>query len=341
MKRLLNTLYVTNPDAYLRKRDDAIAVYLEDMKVMSIPFHLLEGMVLFGHVGCSTYLLGECAKKGITTAFLDERGRFMTRVEGPISGNILLRREQHRRAFVPEETLMIAKRLVLAKVHNSRIVLQHYMRDYPDIKKDGVGTTVDVLMSCRDGILSAENLDTLRGIEGNAAHAYFGCFDQLLRCKDEKTHFKVRTKRPPTDPVNATLSLVYTLLIRDVVSACETVGLDPQPGYLHSCRPGRASLALDLVEELRAPVADRFVLSLFNRRQLGGRDFRTEGTGCYLTEKSLKTVVKLWQERKKEMIQHPFLEERVQYGLIPFVQARLFARFVRGDLDDYPAMLWR
>lgn len=341
MRRLLNTLYVTNPEAYLRKQDDAIAVYLSDARVMSVPFHLLEGVLLFGHVGCSTYLLGACAQKGISTVLLDENGRFMARVEGPVSGNVLLRKEQYKRSFVPEHTLAIAKRFVLAKTHNARIVLQHYMRDYPDIRERGVGDTVAALSSCREEVLAAESLDVLRGIEGNAAHQYFGCFNQLIRRNEDRLRFEGRTKRPPLDPVNATLSLVYTLLSRDVASACESVGLDPQLGFLHACRPGRASLALDLIEELRAPVADRFVLSLFNRKQLGVGDFRREGVGCFLTDKGLKDVVRLWQERKKETVLHPYLEEKVPYGLIPFVQAQLFARFLRGDLDDYPAMLWR
>lgn len=341
MKRLLNTLYVTNPEAYLRKQDDAVAIFVDDAKVMSVPFHLLEGMVLFGHVGCSTYLLGACARKGITTVLLDEGGRFMARVEGPISGNVLLRKEQYERAHTQEGTLAIAQRIVLAKTHNARIVLQHYMRDYPEIRECGVEDAVAALASCREEVLAAESIDVLRGIEGNTAHQYFGCFNQLLRRSEDGVRFERRTKRPPLDPVNATLSLVYTLLTRDVASACESVGLDPQLGYLHACRPGRASLALDLIEELRAPVADRFVLSLFNRKQLEASGFRQEGIGCFLTDKSLKAVVRLWQERKKETVMHPYLEEKVPYGLVPFVQAQLFARFLRGELDDYPAMLWR
>lgn len=341
MRRLLNTLYVTNPEAYLRKRDDAIAVYLGETKVMSVPFHLLEGVVLFGHVGCSTNLLGTCAQRGITTVLLDEGGRFMARVDGPISGNVLLRKEQYSRGAKPEEVLAMAKRFVLAKTHNARIVLQHYARDYPELKEGRLKDAIAALELSRGEVFAAEDIKVLRGVEGNAARVYFGCFGQLIRRGEGDINFEVRSKRPPLDPVNATLSLVYTLLTRDVASGCEAVGLDPQLGYLHSCRPGRASLALDLIEELRAPIADRFVLSLFNRRQLGRGDFRQEGNGCYLTEKSLKAVIKLWQERKREMVTHPYLEERIPYGLVPFVQAQLFARYLRGDLDDYPAMLWR
>lgn len=341
MRRLLNTLYITNPDAYLRKKDDAIAVFVDGTKVMSVPFHLLEALVLFGHVGCSTALLGVCAQKGISTVILDERGRFCARVEGPVSGNVLLRREQYRRAGAEEEALVVAKRFVLAKIHNSKIVLQHYVRDYPEIRNAGVGIAVEALSSSRQEVLSSGSLNELRGIEGNAARVYFGAFGKLIRATDECISFTSRSKRPPTDPVNATLSFVYTLLSRDVVSACETVGLDPQLGFLHSCRPGRSSLALDLVEELRAPVADRFVLSLFNRRQICSDDYRYEGIACHLSERALKTVVRLWQEKKSDVVNHPYLDERVPIGLLPFIQAQLFARFLRGDSDDYPAMLWR
>ena len=235
----------------------------------------------------------------------------------------------------------MAKRFVLPKTHNARIVLQHYVRDYPELRESHLKEAIAALELSRNEVYAAKDINALRGVEGNAARVYFGCFGQLIRRSEEGISFEVRTKRPHLDPVNATLSFVYTLLTRDIVSGCEAVGLDPQLGYLHACRPGRASLALDLIEELRAPMADRFVLSLFNRRQLGREDFRQGGAGCYLTERSLKAVVKLWQERKKEIITHPYLEEKIPYGLVPFVQAQLFARYLRGDLDDYPAMLWR
>lgn len=341
MKRLLNTLYVTNPEACLRKRDDAIAVYLDGKQVMNVPFHLLESLVLFGHVGCSTSLLAACAQKGISTVILDEGGQFCARVDGPISGNVLLRKEQHRRAASRNECLEIAKRFVLAKVHNARIVLQHYARDYPDIKSRGVNEAIEALSSSGKAALLTDDLDVLRGVEGNAAHQYFSVFGQLLRVRDEGIDLTKRSRRPPLDPVNAALSFVYALLTRDVLSACESVGLDPQLGYLHACRPGRTSLALDLVEELRSPIADRFVLTLFNRKQLDASDFRQERTGCFFKDNALKTVIKLWQEKKSESIIHPFPEEKMALGLVPFVQAQLFARFLRGDLEDYPAMLWR
>lgn len=339
MKRLLNTLYLTNPDAYLRKKDDALAVYVDDEKAMSVPFHLLEGVVLFGHVGCSTSVLGACASRGVTVAILDESGRFQARVNGPTTGNILLRREQYRRTMDEDACLGVAKRFVVAKVHNARLILQHYVRDYPDMRQGSAPIVIEVLGESKKQAALCDSLDELRGVEGNAAHAYFSVLGGALRSKD--MNFSGRTKRPPRDPVNALLSFFYTLLSRELVSACETVGLDPQMGYLHACRPGRASLALDLIEELRAPMVDRFVLSLFNRNQLSADDFQASAQGFLLRDGARKKAIGWWQQKKQEQIVHPFLKERMPLGLVPFVQAQLFARYLRGDLNDYPAFLWR
>ncbi len=339
MRRLLNTLYLTNPDAVLRKKDDALSVTLDGKRVMSVPLHLLEGVVLFGHVGCSMAVLSACAQNGVGVVLLDERGCFSARVEGSVSGNVLLRKEQYRRAGVSDESLLVAKRFVLAKLHNTRVVLQHHARDYSEIS-NSVLPVIDGLQAGKSSALNANSLDELRGVEGDAAHAYFSVFNTLLRCGGKIT-FSGRSKRPPRDPVNATLSFFYTILSREIATACETVGLDPQMGYLHACRPGRASLALDLIEEMRAPVVDRFILSLFNRGQLNSGDFRMEGEACFFSDAALKKALGFWQERKREEFVHPFLKERISYGLLPFVQAQLFARYLRGDLDDYPACLWR
>lgn len=339
MKRLLNTLYLTNPDAYLRKKDDALAVYIEQERVMSVPLHLLEGVVLFGHVGCSTSVLGACASCGISVSILDERGRFQARVTGPTSGNVLLRREQYKRSMNDPACLLIAKRFVAAKIHNARVVLQHYARDYPDMKDHGVTGVIGELKRSRDEVRQCGNLDKLRGVEGNAAHAYYSMIDGALR--SDGIVFTGRSKRPPKDPVNAALSFFYTMLSRELVSACESVGLDPQVGYLHACRPGRASLALDLIEELRAPMVDRFVLSLFNRKQLDVSDFLSESQGFLLKNDARKKVLGYWQQKKQDQIVHPFLDERMPLGLVPFIQAQLFARYLRGDVEDYPAFLWR
>ena len=341
MRRLLNTLYITNPDARLRKQDDAIAVYVEDKRAMSVPFHLLEGIVLFGHVGCTMSLLAACATRGITVVLLDERGRYQARVEGSVSGNVLLRREQYLRSTADYECLLLAKRFVAAKVHNQRTLLQHYARDYPEINPLGVAEAVNSLQMSRQGVSIASNLQELRGVEGNAARAYYAVFGLLLRDPEEGVVFEGRSRRPPRDCVNAALSFFYTLLSRDIATACESVGLDPQLGYLHACRPGRQSLALDVVEEFRAPYVDRFVITLFNRKQLRAKDFVHEGQGVVFKDQAMKKVLACWQERKQDEITHPFLKERIKLGLLPFVQIQLLARFLRGDLNDYPALLWR
>ena len=338
MKKLLNTLYLTNPEARLRKKNDALSVVLDGREVMNVPFHLIEAVVLFGHVGCSMSVLSSCAERGVGVVLLDERGRFAARVEGPISGNVLLRKEQYRRSSDAGLCLMAAKRFVIAKFHNARAVMQRYSRDYPDAREH-LNALIDALAEGRGRALSCRSLDELRGVEGELAHLYFSCVPIVLR--SEEPFFPGRVKRPPTDPINAALSFLYTMLGRELATGCEAVGLDPQMGYLHACRPGRASLALDLIEELRAPLVDRFVFSLFNRGQLGLNDFRKEGEACLFSEAALKKVLGLWQERKREQVTHPFLGGKMPFGLIPFVQAQLFARFLRGDLDDYPAILWR
>ncbi|MDO4537001.1 MAG: type I-C CRISPR-associated endonuclease Cas1c [Coriobacteriales bacterium] len=338
---MLNTLYITNPDAFLRKLDDAIAVYIDDEKKMSVPFHLLEGMILFGHVRCTTSLLAECASRGVHVTLLDERGRYKARIEGPVSGNVLLRREQYRRAVDHEECLSLAKRFVASKIHNQRIVLQHYARDYPEIRALGVDDAIDSLRKRRCAVNQATSLEELRGVEGDAAHQYFSVFGLLLRKAENGITFTERSRRPPKDCVNAALSFFYTLMARDIASACESVGLDPQMGYLHACRPGRQSLALDIVEEFRAAYVDRFVLTMFNRGQLKTSDFIHEGQGVVFKEKAMKRVLASWQERKQDQMMHPFLKERVRLGLLPFLQAQLLARYMRGDMNDYPALLWR
>lgn len=341
MRRLLNTLYVTNPNALLRKKDDALSVVLDGKQVMSVPFHVLEGAVLFGHVGCSMAVLAACADRGVGVVLLDERGRFKARVEGPVSGSILLRKEQYRRAADEEGCLHLATRFLQAKLHNSSTVLKHYVRDYPDLR-ESVSPVLTVIGTALEGISELQSLQDIRGAEGDCARRYFSIFSKLLRVESGDKLFTGRSRRPPRDPVNAALSLFYSMLSREFATACESVGLDPQLGYLHACRPGRSSLALDLLEELRAPYVDRFVLSLFNRRQVKEGDFSFDAEGgCFFNERSLKKVLGLWQQRKQEEVIHPFLKERIPMGLIPFIQAQLLARFLRGDLDDYPACLWR
>lgn len=339
MKKLLNTLYVTNPDAYVRKQDDAVNILVDNDVIMSIPFHVLEGLVLFGHVGCSTALLRECGARGVAVALLDERGRFLARIQGPVSGNVLLRRAQFSKSADCDYSLEMAKRFVAGKLHNSRIALRRCIRDYGENRD--VSCAADRLSDASGSVAQMESLDELRGVEGDAARAYFGVFDHLIRVENSSSLFRGRSRRPPQDPVNAMLSFYYSLLARECGTACESVGLDPQVGFLHADRPGRSSLALDLMEELRAPFVDRFVLSLFNRRQVVDNDFEHIGDGVVLSDRARKESLNAWQQRKQETVTHPFLKEKVPLGLIPFLQAQLLARVLRGDLDDYPAFLWR
>lgn len=256
-------------------------------------------------------------------------------------GSVLLRKEQYRRASDEEGSLHLATRFLQAKLHNSSTVLKHYVRDYPDLRESAI-PVLDVLGAALERVSEPRSLQDVRGIEGDCARRYFSIFAKLLRIESGDKLFAGRSRRPPKDPVNAALSLLYSILSRELATACESVGLDPQLGYLHACRPGRASLALDLIEELRAPFVDRFVLSLFNRRQVKEADFSFDAEGgCFFNERSLKKVLGLWQRRKQEEVIHPFLKERVPMGVIPFIQAQLLARYLRGDLDDYPACLWR
>jgi CRISPR-associated protein Cas1 len=339
MRRMLNTLYITNPNAYLHKKDNSLSVSIESEEVINVPFHLLEGVVIISPARCSLPAMAACAEHGICVSILDNAGNFKARVEGPVSGNVLLRRAQYLIAADRIRNLEIAKRFVAAKLHNSQVVLQHYSRDYPDIK-ESINPVVRKIKESTTMIPNVSNHDELRGIEGDAAHLYFSVFGNLIRCGKE-IEFEKRTKRPPLDPVNSMLSFIYSLLTREISGACEAVGLDPQMGFLHSCRPGRMSLALDIIEEFRSPIVDRFVLSAFNRKQLTDKDFVSDGGAVSLTKQGMKKTLGMWQEKKKELFTHPFLKESVEIGLLPFVQAQLFARFLRGDLDDYPACLWR
>lgn len=342
MKKLLNTLYVTDPEARLVKADDALSVLVDECRVLHVPFHLLDSIVLFGYWGLSASLLGVCAERGISVSLLDANGRFLARLEGPVSGNVLLRRGQYRMSDAEESALEVAKRFVEAKIVNERRVLERYRRDYPDEVDQVFVDVIEALRRQAAAVSLISTADQLRGIEGDAAHAYFSVFDQMIRVDDPSLRFSGRSRRPPRDAINALLSFFYSMLSRDIASACETIGLDPQVGFFHRDRPGRASMALDLIEELRAPYVDRFVLSLVNRRQVVVEDFvKGEDGGVVLSDEARKTVLGLWQKRKQEVITHPFLKEKMPTGLLPFIQAQLFARYLRNDLDGYPAFLWR
>jgi CRISPR-associated protein Cas1 len=286
--------------------------------------------------------MGACAERDVSVSFLSERGRFLARVCGPVSGNVLLRREQYRRADSLEGTLEIARAIVLCKLANARRVLLRAMRDHTESECADLRCAADSLRRCVDSALASPNLDALRGIEGEGAALYFGVFGKLILSEEEDFLFSGRNRRPPLDPVNCLLSFIYTLLMHDVRSALESVGLDPCVGFLHRDRPGRAGLALDLMEEFRAPFADRLVLSLINRKQLRGKDFqRTEQGAVLLKDAARKEVLVAYQNRKQEEMQHPFLKESMTLGRAFHIQALLLARHLRGDLDGYPAFVWR
>jgi CRISPR-associated protein Cas1 len=343
MKQLLNTLYVTTQGAYLAKDGEAIAVRVEQELKLRVPIHTLSSVVCFGQVSCSPFAMNLCAESGVGLAFLTEHGQFLARVEGPVSGNVLLRRAQYRWADLPDQSAAVARAVTLGKVANCRTVLQRALREKPDADgAEELGKAADRLGHLVDTIARASEVDAIRGHEGDAARVYFGVFDHLITASKEDFFFRGRNRRPPLDNMNALLSFVYTLLTHDVTAALEGVGLDPAVGFLHRDRPGRPGLGLDLVEELRPVLADRLVLSLVNRRQVQGSGFRrTESGGVVMDDATRKEVLVAYQKRKQEEMVHPFLQERVAYGLVPHVQALLLARYIRGDLDGYPSFLWR
>ncbi len=342
MKRLLNTLYVATEGARLRKDGETIAVEVDGRIAKRSPAHLLSQIVLFGETSASPDVMHFAAQSGISMAWLGFSGKLMARIEGPQSGNVLLRRAQHRATDDPVAALPVARAVVAAKVANQRAVLRRHLRDYGDAP--GAGALDAAQRRLADAArlaLQAPDLDTLRGQEGEAAHAYWSVFEHLIRVDDPAFAFAGRNRRPPRDAVNAVLSFLYALVALDARAACEAHGLDPQMGFLHRDRPGRMSLALDLMEELRAPLADRVALSLINRRQLSGRDFDKQETGAVLlTEDGRRTVLQAYHNRKRTELRHAWLDERIALGLVVLIQAQLLARCLRGDMDEYPAWIW-
>jgi|SRR6185437_1940478 len=344
MRRQLNTLYVTTDGAWLRKDGANIVLEVEREERARLPAHMLEGLVCIGRVGVSPQLLGFCCEQGITISYLTPQGRFLARVEGPVSGNVLLRRAQYRASDAPERCTAIVRNLLVGKIHNQRAVLARGWRDHGAhlANVSAFQHSLKRLTRIPHRLLQESDVDLLRGLEGEAAQAYFGVFGQLIRVKSPLLGFGGRNRRPPRDAFNALLSFFYTLLTHDCRSALESVGLDPAVGFLHRDRPGRASLALDLAEEFRPLLGERLALSLINRRQLDERDFQTFDSGAVLLkDDARKAALVAYQERKREQLQHGFLGEKVDIGLLPFVQAQLLARHLRGDLDGYPPFLWK
>ncbi|UWP60752.1 type I-C CRISPR-associated endonuclease Cas1c [Ruminococcus gauvreauii] len=343
MKKLLNTLYVTSPESYLSLDGENIVVLDRDIEIGRVPLHNLEAVVSFGYRGVSPALMGGCADRNIALCFLSPQGRFLAHVTGSVKGNVLLRKRQYEVSKDKNFSLKIAENCILGKVYNSRWVLERAIRDHGlQIDLDKMKNASAILRQSLEYIMGSQTIDQLRGYEGEAASVYFGVFNELILQQKKEFIFNGRNKRPPMDNVNAMLSFAYTLLTNMVASALESVGLDPYVGFMHTDRPGRVSLALDLVEELRAVFADRFVLTLINRKMVSGKDFtRKEDGAVIMNDKTRKMFLSEWQNKKKEIITHPYLKEKVEWGMVPFVQSMLLARHLRGDLDAYPPFFWK
>jgi len=343
MKKHLNTLFVTTQGAYLSKEGETVVVKAENEVRLRVPVHTLGGIVCFGNVGCSPFLMGFCAQNDVAISFLSEHGRFLARVQGPVSGNVLLRREQYRKADDQSASVEVAKSVLTGKLANCRTVLQRALRDHGEKMNGEAVKGVSSRMSYYLERLNEEtNLDALRGIEGDAAHMYFGVFNELITSQKEDFFFEERNRRPPLDNVNSLLSFIYTLTMHDVRSALESVGLDPAVGFLHRDRPGRPGLALDLMEEFRPFLADRLVLSLINLKKVQKEGFKkTESGAVIMSDETRKEVLVSYQNRKQEEMTHPFIGEKIHVGLLFHIQALLLSRYLRGELDAYPPFIWR
>ena len=343
MRKLLNSLFVTTEDAYASLDGENIVIQKNKEELGRFPLHILEAVFLFTYSGASPSLMGKCAQRGINLVFCTPQGKYLARTVGESNGNVLLRRAQYRMADDPVQSCRIARNLVFGKVSNARYVLERTRRDHPQrIDTEAFINSSAQLRGLLASILEEESLESLRGLEGAAAVIYFNRFDDLLLRNKEHFHFKDRNRRPPTDNINALLSFVYMMLANDCASALEMVGLDAYVGFLHRDRPGRKSMALDLMEELRPCIADRFCLTLINNGILTANDFEQMGNGAVLiTKNGRKEIQKAWQTRKQEVITHPFIKEKITWGLVPYVQAMLLARYLRGDLDGYPPFIWK
>lgn len=338
MRHLLNTLYLNIDGAYVARDGETVDIRSEGRSLRKFPIHLFENIVCFGRISLSPGAMHLCADHGVAVSFMTVYGRFIAKLTAPVHGNVLLRRSQYRKADDPIQSAEIARAIIAAKIANSRTVLQRAARDGKESEpyEQPIRNLAVQLQKIRTH--EKPDLDTLRGIEGDSAGEYFSCFDHMILSEKEQFYFRDRNRRPPTDRINALLSFGYSLLAAEITSALESVGLDPCVGFLHRDRPGRPSLALDLMEELRAYLVDRFVLSLVNLRKIAAADFTVQENGAVLLNEAPRKEIFLqnWQNRKQEEITHPYLQEKIPLGLLPYVQAMLLARFLRGDLDGYP-----
>lgn len=343
MKKLLNTLYVTSEDSYLSLDGENVVISDHGCEIGRLPLHNLEGIVSFGYRGTSPALMGACAERNISLCYMSPQGKFLARVSGRVKGNVILREQQYRSFLDDGQSLDIAKNCILGKIYNARWVLERATRDHSlqvDVEK--LKASSENLKNSLNYVRDCQSKEQLRGFEGEAAQVYFGVFNELILQQKKDFFFHGRNKRPPLDNVNALLSFVYTLLTNTITFALETVGLDPYVGCLHTERPGRVSLSLDLIEELRPVFADRFVLSLINKKMITKKGFKKKENGAVLMDDETRKIVLVeWQNKKKETLTHPFLKEKVEWGMVPYVQAMLLARYLRGDLDAYPPFLWK
>ena len=343
MKQLLNTLFVTSEDILLGLDGENVVARRKESAVARYPLHTLQSIISFSYIGATPALMNACAERDIGLSFCTPRGKFLARVSGLHNGNVLLRREQYRIADDLERSCAIARNMITGKLFNCRWSLQRTIRDYRErIPKELFDSSIAIIVKQMENAAGEEKLDSLRGIEGVGSSAYYSVFDHMILRDKEHFFFHGRNRRPPLDNVNALLSFVYVLLANDCASALESVGLDSYVGFLHRDRPGRNSLALDLMEELRPCIADRFVLKLINNRVLQADDFdKTESRAVIISDDGRKRLLRAWQERKKMVITHPYLEEKTTWGMVPYVQSLLLARTIRGDLDGYPPFLWK
>lgn len=343
MKRFLNTLFVTSDDIYLSLHDENVEALKDKKSLQKVPLQNLENIISFSYKGASPALLGECAKRHIGFSFMTPNGKFLARIAGQDNGNIILRKSQYRISDNKEASLKIARLIITAKIYNARSVIMRALRDHAlSVDEKKFGEVVKSMLSSARAAIDSSDDNTLRGIEGDAARAYFSVMDDMILQNKKKFYFHGRSRRPPKDPFNAMLSFAYTLLSHDCACAAEAVGLDSYAGFLHRDRPGRESLALDLMEELRSIYADRIVLSLINNRVVDGKDFKIMENGAVLmSDDARKKFISRWQERKRSEITHPFLDEKIPWGLVPYTQALLMARFIRGDMEAYPPFMWK
>lgn len=343
MRKLLNTLYLTSPDGYLSLDGENVVIWDKEEEKGRIPLHNLEAIVSFGYKGVSPALMGGCADRNISLCFMTPQGKFLARVTGNVRGNVTLRKRQYEVSEDKEISMGIARNCILGKVFNTRWILERATRDHSlQVNVEKLKQASGILQQSLKNIQSCQDAAQLRGYEGEAASVYFRVFDELILQQKKDFTFSGRNKRPPVDNVNAMLSFVYTLLTNTIASALETVGLDPYVGFMHTDRPGRVSLALDLIEELRPVLAERFVLTVINKKILTGKDFSKKEDGAVIIkDEARRTLLTEWQNKKKEVITHPYLGEKIEWGMIPFCQAMLLARYLRGDIDEYPPFFWK